>query len=97
MGLRPVRSFVLPHCSVPPEQGTGFDCLAEDTAQPFRFQNKPAFYLSAAPRDTAFETPGCRTRHRGTTPAAILLPGLVMVYVSPNPRSNADSDNRSRR
>ena len=92
VGLRPVRSFVLPFRSVPPEQGTGFDCLAEDTAQPFRIQRrKPAgFLLERRSQSTAFESPGCHTRHRGTTPAAILLPGLVMVYVSPNHDSNVE-------
>lgn len=42
------------------------------------------FYSSATPRVQLLKHP-LTSGHRGTTPAATLLPGLVMVYVSRHP------------
>jgi len=42
---------------------------------------RPAsFYLSAAPRLRRFNHLADRARHRGTTPAAAVLPGLVLLF-----------------
>ena len=40
------------------------------------------FLLKRRSQSRAFESPGNPTRHRGTTPEALLLPGLEIVCVS---------------
>lgn len=76
------RSFALPFrraVRVPAEQETSFDYLAEASLE--RPKGATDFYSSATPRVQLLKHPPT-SGHRGTTPAATLLPGLVMVYVS---------------
>jgi hypothetical protein len=67
---------------VPAEQETSFDYLAEASLE--RPRGATDFYSSATPRVQLLKHPPT-SGHRGTTPAATLLPGLVMVYVSRPP------------
>ena len=85
-GLKPVRSFVAlspfllgKAVRVPAEQETSFDYLAEASLSAPK--GATDFYSSATPRVQLLKHPPT-SGHRGTTPAATLLPGLVMVYVS---------------
>jgi len=70
--------------------GLRLPCRRHRPAVPHPAAELTSFLLERRSQSTAFESPGCHTRHRGTTPAAILLPGLVMVYVSPNHDSNVE-------
>lgn len=88
-GLKPVRSFV----ALSPFHSEGpFGCQPNkrraSTTLPKHRSMRPHgatdFYSSATPRVQLLKHP-LTSGHRGTTPAATLLPGLVMVYVSRHP------------
>lgn len=74
-------------CPVPPGQGNGppLPCRGVRSGSSASSGETARFLLERRSQSAAFESPGNQARHRGTTPAATLLPGLVMVYVSEQP------------